>query len=358
MSRISNPTRVRYRPGPNNSVLLVVLHQRWGHRCYWCRKPKVFAHMEIDHILSRTTAAERLQELIADLNLPADFDVDGPANLAPICRPCNNEKSDEDHSDSPRMMGLLRKARRHAPAVIKEVQGFNTTGKVGAGLIALINADLTQPAIHDLVDRHVPELARTLAAAGHDIAAEVIADTVEVDRVIDDETIPVGITARVLAAVQTLEQLCDMPAVEVLGDAVAEVAKALCAQVQTSLDGYETDQGPASSSMSVLLRLSLTLNAVEATRDDDTMQFCFAGTFDGDLTNNLVQSAFDGDGLDELQADTEASGRYTFCAVCLLGASGPTCPTFTDIEITDGGPVTTWVYGAVPMLLEHDRNRE
>lgn len=48
MSHMSNPNRVRYRPGRDNSVLKMVLHDLWKRRCYCCGKPEAFTHIDLD----------------------------------------------------------------------------------------------------------------------------------------------------------------------------------------------------------------------------------------------------------------------------------------------------------------------
>ncbi|MDT5215876.1 MAG: hypothetical protein QOK18_4115 [Mycobacterium sp.] len=88
--RSPDDARYSYSSERNRLLLLAMVHA-WGNKCYWCRTPKTFRHLEIDHIAPRSPRGD----------LDPAFDVDAAENLAPICGPCNKEKSNGEFQDAP-----------------------------------------------------------------------------------------------------------------------------------------------------------------------------------------------------------------------------------------------------------------
>lgn len=68
---------------------------------YWCRKPKTFRDLQIDHFVPRNPRGG------PDLNI----DVDGPANLAPICDPATRRRA-------------TASSRARALVILEDVQGM------------------------------------------------------------------------------------------------------------------------------------------------------------------------------------------------------------------------------------------
>ena len=76
-------------------------HQRFavfsthGPKCYINNCPIDMQTMEIDHVIPEFLAADRtrLDQVIADLGLPLDFDINSYENWLPSCRKCNRQKS-------------------------------------------------------------------------------------------------------------------------------------------------------------------------------------------------------------------------------------------------------------------------
>ena len=161
---------VRYRDGgTGNGILLQVIHEKWGYICYWCgpeevKKNKRYSEVELDHIVPRTIDDADLQQLIHDRELPADFDVDRPYNLAPICRPCNREKSDENFLNNGKVYAKLRRAQRYEPEVIKGVQNFTASNKMAKSLVYVTRADLSDPGIREAFEQHAPAVVQDLAS--------------------------------------------------------------------------------------------------------------------------------------------------------------------------------------------------
>lgn len=120
------PEDVRYRRSGDNTVLRIVLFDEWRSRCYWCGLPKGFHEIEIDHILPHTITHDGLRSLIEQHGLPDDFTVHAPANLAPICGPCNREKSNGEFAGT-LVTGKLARARALQDRVILRAVNFDAT---------------------------------------------------------------------------------------------------------------------------------------------------------------------------------------------------------------------------------------
>lgn len=128
-----------------NRLLLLALVQAWGDKCYWCRTPKTFRDLEIDHIVPRNPRG----------GADPDFDVDAAENLAPICGPCNVEKSNKEFDDAPRVDAVRKAAVEAAPKVRRNLARFYKNDAVVKALLAVTAADLANP-----------EVAESIAAFG------------------------------------------------------------------------------------------------------------------------------------------------------------------------------------------------
>ncbi|MEV4830552.1 HNH endonuclease signature motif containing protein [Micromonospora sp. NPDC049257] len=135
---------VRYRLGGDNGLLRHVLFEEWQSRCYWCEQPVLFATVEIDHILPATATADHLADLIRQHDLPAGFDLHTPANLAPICGPCNREKSNNRFAGT-LVTGKLARAAKKQDRVIRRVLTFAAVNQRTAQAVAADQA-LRSPA--------------------------------------------------------------------------------------------------------------------------------------------------------------------------------------------------------------------
>jgi hypothetical protein len=124
--------RYSHSSGDHNRLLLLALVQAWGNKCYWCRTPTSFRDLQIDHIIPKKPHGGGT----------ADFDVDGPANLAPICGPCNQEKGNRDYRDDPRIASQMRAAATAAPKVQGNLVRFHKDGAVVQALLAVTAADV------------------------------------------------------------------------------------------------------------------------------------------------------------------------------------------------------------------------
>ncbi|GLP76389.1 hypothetical protein TUM20983_34990 [Mycobacterium antarcticum] len=124
-----------------NRLLLLALVQIWGNKCYWCKMPKPFRDLEIDHILPRNPRGERDPE----------FDADSTENLAPICVPCNKEKSNREFEDAPRIDAMRKTAKEAALKVRRNLANLYKNDAVVKALLAVTVADLTSPDVAESI---------------------------------------------------------------------------------------------------------------------------------------------------------------------------------------------------------------
>ena len=204
------PAPVRY-GGVNDRLLRLALLEAWGWQCYWRGEPLSVATAQIDHIIPRTVQPARLAELIALHDLPADFDVDMPANLGPICGPCNNDKRAHDYLAVPAVHTKLAKARRLSPTVVRRVRAQKTAVTVGRSLIQAVTADLSEPAARDEFLAFAPAVVQTLALLDEDQVDYVARRTL--DLYLGHDRLPVSLTldARGRTWYAWVEQICGRP---------------------------------------------------------------------------------------------------------------------------------------------------
>lgn len=142
----------RYRPGnpDENAVLRLALWEAWGYRCYWCRQPRDFSVIDIDHIIpqkegTQAVDAGLLRQYVTTDTQAQDFELHAVYNLGPICRGCNVEKSDALFAGAPRFMSVLDKARWLWPRVETLVRSFRRANVVTKAMLAVSIADLSDP---------------------------------------------------------------------------------------------------------------------------------------------------------------------------------------------------------------------
>ncbi|MCW2144353.1 hypothetical protein [Actinoplanes cyaneus] len=106
--------------------------------------------------------------MIEQYRLPPGFHLDDVANLAPICTPCNREKSNHDYTDAPVLLKRLGDARRRGPRVAARVRDMQAAGTVGRHLVAAATADLSGPRARREFLEFAPAVVQTLALLDED----------------------------------------------------------------------------------------------------------------------------------------------------------------------------------------------
>ncbi|MEV0132645.1 HNH endonuclease signature motif containing protein [Dactylosporangium sp. NPDC050688] len=267
-ARRRTPAQVLY-GGADDRVLRLALLEEWGWRCYWRGEPLSVSIAQIDHIIPQTVTPARLAELIVRHHLAADFDLHAPANLAPICAACNNDKRDGDYLEAPAVHTKLVTARRHAPAVVRRVEALKTAVATGRALIAAATADLTQPKAHAEFLEFAPAVVQTLALLDEDRADFVVRRDVVL--YLSNGTIPASFTlnARGRARYAWVEEICSRAWSELIEDGMRKIVT----HAQASLEPAIRDEcGETASILSSSTdSLTATMDIADVRRDGSLM---------------------------------------------------------------------------------------
>lgn len=335
------PEEVAYLPGnaTNNAILLMIMRPLWNYRCYWCNEPTAFRQMAVDHIIPRTATDDRLTELTTYYGLPADFDVHHPGNLAPICTPCNTKKSSSDYGHLPMLADHLKHAAQVAAKVVRQKRSFGALNELGPALLKLLSADLDDPETRTAMRLWVPDLLHTAAALDHEAVGDVVARRAELDLGLDFGPVTLGFTWRTSTAADLLEQVTGLSLPDALEQAVDQLVTVMCRRVQDGLAHVYGSHGPVSAGQAEADDATITFTTVAFARTDTSLDIAFTGALHSQFETTLTQSMFDGDGLEDLHAETEATGRFSLAVSCEL-ADPPARPEVTDMRITRWDPTT------------------
>jgi hypothetical protein len=309
---------VRYGSG-DNSVLRYVLHELWSSRCYRCHHPKDFNDIQIDHIIPRHVGPERLRELGRLYGLPRDFDVDSPANLAPICSVCNGPRGKGKKEYRARLLeqDQLDRAIALEPRVVERVLGFGRSGKLAEHLLQASQADLSDPKARQAFEEHAPAVVQKLALLGAGkvnfttLSTELVqsghGSTLEVSVSLDNS----GREAELI-----LNDVCRCPTRDVLRGPVTSLASKIRERTRVAFARSDGPAGPIVSGPPEIQFIWVDIDSISYMRSWREIEFTFYGSFEADLSASLVQDNLDGVGLDEVQGDAQVYGRFSFGATC------------------------------------------
>ena len=291
--------QVRYTNG-SNSILHSVLYDLWKMTCYVCGSVKQFPDTQIDHILPKSLSLSpaELQELMSFHNLPNDFQLNDPENLALICLLCNGASRKGNDSSllrRPVMTIALNKAARLSSKVRKDVIDFDNSRAINKAALTVAHANINEPYTQKALNQYARSIVQTIALfdptkVDHSTAYPILlSDSQGLARVTLDTS---GRTAKLF-----LEQLTGAAFDDVVDEAIAELVKE--ARPRLSLDisnirGISPDasMGPVEWEWYYCDIDSLTFERVE-----DGFTFKFAGTFECTANASIAQSHSSGDGL-------------------------------------------------------------
>ncbi|MFJ5535104.1 HNH endonuclease [Streptomyces sp. NPDC093261] len=306
---------VRYGSG-DNAVLCWVLFNLWKQRCYWCGRPADFNIIQIDHILPKDAGAKRLEELKIVYGLPADFDINDPQNLAPCCSGCNGPrgKGNDEYGPVPRLLTLLKRARRLRPMVIKQVQNFGNSMTVAGHLLAVGRADLKDKNIRQAFEQYAPAVAQKLAlldVSGIDVASF---RTVEVMLGGGADFLDVGVSlnARGRTAVSVLKDLCGCELDGILQERIPELLHMIREDVRARFEAGYGPSGPVTAAWPTSVFTRVDVDSIDYANTGESVEFTLKGNFEESLSTSLVQSSPDGSALDDLQGDAVVLGTFSF----------------------------------------------
>ncbi len=143
----------------SQKIELDLRHAIWlthNRRCVYCSEPLSFAEVDIDHVIPETLAGKpELPEILARLDLPAEFDLFSIQNLVPTHRRCNLAKTSDVFNEASARF-FLHRAEKASANVQKLVTSkkkresredlLSTVGEaIRSGLILPMDLQESQP---------------------------------------------------------------------------------------------------------------------------------------------------------------------------------------------------------------------
>ena len=323
---------VRYQVNGDNLVLRFVIYNLWGYKCYWCLAPKDFNNIQLDHIIPQAVKDEALQRWKAQFNLPDEFNIHDPGNLAPICAPCNGPsgKGNQDLINVPVLHDKLRRARHLRSKVIEEVRTFANTNKLAEALILATEADLSNSATKQAFEEYAPAVVQKLAlldeAKADFVSFRTVTIQVDENRYRPELKVGISLRARERRVAAILEDVCGDMIDNVIQEPVMDLIQQIGERVQRELedvrrnseedDDYPVEPitaGPPVGDFNMI-----DIDSLGFDRTGKFFEFTFGGKFDASLSASLAQYSADGSELLELQGDAFVTGSYSFVATCNL----------------------------------------
>lgn len=323
-----SPSEVKYRRGASNAVLREALLRVWGERCYWCKLSATFRDVEIDHIVPKDLEGDDLRRALADLGRPIDFDLQDPANLAPIHPMCNGEKLASFQARAPRFLRLLDLAANYRASVLRIVDGFTRTRHLDTALVALQSADLANTHVREAVTTVVSSLSRALwpERFGRNVRVQLDNDV--------DPIVQVDLDSSATRSAVNLLDILWGP------DALAAIVEGLVRQtwqdmyerVSQHFDGLDIGGiEQVQSSAPTPVSRAWHISAVDFTRDDGEFSFCLEGSIVANFTVSLAVASSDGGELEDgHQGDAYVETPFSW-RVALSDTE--TDPEFVDYEL-------------------------
>ncbi|MEP7736204.1 hypothetical protein ABKW28_00995 [Nocardioides sp. 31GB23] len=328
--------------GKDPDVLRSVLHSLYKSRCYWCGKLKDFADIETDHIIPKTLRGRALEQALSRLGLPHDFDLNNPANLAPICGRCNGPgtKGSLDMTHLPVVASHLRTAQRFKPEVERRVREFTNRRGLAAAFVTLSAADLDDEQTRTFFKENMPSIVRKQAAAGDDLADFALYRVVEVE-VGGGELLETAIELEYSSkrAAQLLETLGGVPIQTVVQAPIADLWQQIHDRVQSALEGTGDEEvwGPTTSGPPTAHYFRVDITAAESLRSKARFEFTFSGEFESHLAASLVRDNPHGwtTTILDLQGDAVVQGTFTFTATWDAGEGD-------DLPYAEEATIESW----------------
>lgn len=338
MADPSAPFDVRYGAG-HDKELRDVLLQEWGGSCHLCERPKQFHEIQIDHLIPARLKGDpaALEKLIETHDLPGDFDLDRPANLAPACAArCNGEKSDRLLSGG--VLDLrLQKAAERAPRVIAGVRGYATTTRVGRSLRVIRTSDLSDPAVRAAFERDAQTLVQQVALIDESKADFIGLRTVDLG--LPGVTVDLLLNARGRMAVAVVEDLCGCSLHDALELAIDDLVTQIDQDAKDFLEGTGNDHRdrlrPADHEREWL---RLSAGTVDFHRAGPDLAVTLEGRVEGLFTASMTGSVL-GDTFGHPTGEVEVAGGFHLTLTWNL-SSAPGTPPTRDSRVVDMRGIT------------------
>jgi 5-methylcytosine-specific restriction endonuclease McrA len=304
---------IRYQEHGDNRLLRHVLVDLWNQQCYWCRRFKDYADLQIDHILPRTADKSKCDSLQRAFGIDASYDVNAIYNLAPICGTCNREKNDVDLTRYGVVLTALRKAEKIAPKVAHRVESFGTTLNLAGALLHVAEADLSDKANRAMFEREAPVVVQRLAELGEYKADYYAFRTVDVETRDVVHSVSLKLDERARAALTVLEDVAGGRLENALSAPLSDLLDRVGAAAANAIEDYDEGLGtpraePGDVEWPEITIDWIQLEAVPPAR----LEFEFSGDFGAAVSASVARDSPLGGDLEYLQGEAIVNGRFTF----------------------------------------------
>jgi 5-methylcytosine-specific restriction endonuclease McrA len=310
---MADQPEVRYQENGDNRLLRHVLVDLWNQQCYWCRRFKDYADLQIDHVLPRTAGKSKRDGLQRAFDMEASYDVNALYNLAPICGTCNRQKNDTDLTGYGVVLTTLRKAKKIAPKVAHRIESFGTAFDLGAALLHVAEADLNDKATRAMFEREAPAVVQRLAELVEWRADFYAFRTVDVETRGVVHTVSLMLNERARAALTVLKEVAGGRLENALSAPLSDLLDRVGAAAANALKDYDYGLGvpnvePGDADWAEITIGEIQFNGIPPAR----LEFEFSGDFDAVVSASIARNnPFDGD-LEHVQGEAVVNGSFTF----------------------------------------------
>lgn len=322
-------------PTEDRALLRWSLWEAQKKRCYICRDPFDFRHVEIDHVIPKSTAPDVFDALWEKFgrDMPNDG-VHAINNLRACCEDCNSSSGKGSIQFSQTTLDLhLAKS----PSITKRALGVQRkilqSGEVGRSAIVLASAS-TDEQFELLWD---PDVNQALMAVAHRASRVLQNGRINPVPVLDApyriELATDGKSARLLAAMQLASGLS--PAA--LAASVVECAVAqLDEEIATAAAEGRNPVFGANAGTTDWNSASFTVSIASVGVVDDVISYTCHVEFDEQVAVPVAAQSSDGSALEDSQSDFAVEGYLVIAAQTELGDFVRSSPLVDHVEYVDG----------------------
>lgn len=330
---------VSYTKVGDRRLLRFALWQAWGLKCYWCDTPKHYLEVEIDHIVPKGLAQAALGQTLTGYGLPADFDLQDPRNLAPICDACNGagRKGSHSYGRAAVVLDHLRKADGLRDAVIRTVANFRAGGDVAKALLTLASCDTEVPEVRDLFLEYFPAIASTAASIDPRLLDLPTYRELSIDR---GFPVRIDLDGQFARDLWVLESLFDCDLDVALDGPLADLMRQLAIEMEGALQN-ESEFEPVDSGPPVPYMFDVRVVEVRfpsgALTSESEIGVVLA--FNGGLTSSVSRYSDAGDERLDLQGEADVSGSALVSATWFVDDG----LTFSEDVIVEDIKIDAWI---------------
>jgi hypothetical protein len=157
--------------------------------------------------------------------------------------------------------------------------------------------------------------------------------------------VSLSLDSRARTALTVLDEVIGCTLTDALEPGVVALINEIAEKTRNSTESLESPHGPVNAGTPQCELLHLTINAVDLSRTGSWLHLTFDGDFDGELFGSVLHDQSDGDGLEEIQGDSEVAGMYSLTAGWDL-TSGSGAPEEAYGEITHWARADVLLYAA------------